>query len=77
MIGFDMLGSKKCHVKRRGKSLRGQTSQSAQAWMLESRAERSAFGASLRGARHSSSRRWFEFSESKNVTAESHEQTNK
>ena len=36
--------------------------------MLESRAERSAIGASLRGARHSSSRRWLEFSESQNLT---------
>ena len=34
--------------------------------MLESRAERSALGASLRDARHSSSRRRLEFSESKN-----------
>ena len=33
--------------------------------MLESGAERSALGASLRGARHSSSRRWLEFSESR------------
>ena len=46
-------------------------------WMLESSAERSALGASLSGARHSSSRRWIQFSDSKNLTAESHnEQTN-
>ena len=38
---------------------------SAQARMLESRAERSALSASLRGARHSSSRRCLEFSKSK------------
>ena len=39
--------------------------------MLESGAEQSAPGASLRGARHSSSRRrWLEFSESKYLTAE-------
>ena len=44
--------------------------------MLESRAERRALGASLRGARHSSSRRWLEFSESKKLSAESHEQIN-
>ena len=37
-------------------------SQSAQAWMLESRAEQRALGASLRGARHSTSRRWLECS---------------
>ena len=45
--------------------------------MLESRAERIALGASPRGVRHSSSRRWLDFSESKNLTAESHEQINK
>ena len=38
--------------------------------MLESRAERSALGASLRGARHSSSRRWRGFSESPNLAAD-------
>ena len=43
--------------------------------MLEPRAEQSTLGASLRGARHNSSRRWLEFSESKDLTAESHEQT--
>ena len=41
--------------------------------MLESRAVRSALGA----APDSSSRRWLEFSVFKNLTAESHEQTNK
>ena len=40
--------------------------------MLESRAERSALGAAADVA--VSSRRWLEFSESKNLTAESHEQ---
>ena len=42
--------------------------------MLESRAERSALGAAPAVAE--SSRRWLEFSESKNLTAESHEQKN-
>ena len=37
--------------------------------MLESGAEPSALDASLRGARHSSNRRWLEFSESKDLTA--------
>ena len=37
--------------------------------MLESRAEQNVVVASLRGARYSSSRRWFDFSESKNLTA--------
>ena len=46
--------------------------------MLESGTERSVLGASLCDARHSSSgRRWLEFTESEDLTAESHEQTNK
>ena len=36
--------------------------------MLESRAERIALGVSVRGARHISSRRLLDFSESKNLT---------
>ena len=56
-------------------STRPDQSQSAQAWMLESRAEWSALGASLRGVRHCSSWRWLGFCDSKNLTAESQEQT--
>ena len=54
-------------MKCLGKFLRGQLkSQSAQARILESGAERSALGASRRGARHSTSLHyWLEFSESK------------
>ena len=37
--------------------------------MLESGPEPSAIGVSLRGARHGRSRRWLEFSESKDPTA--------
>ena len=44
--------------------------------MLESGAEGSALGASLRGTRHSSSRRWLEHSEEQYPTTGSHEQTN-
>ena len=50
-------------------------SQSAQAWIRESRAERSA--TSARQAFSSSSRRWLEFSMCKNLFAKSHDQTNK
>ena len=69
-------------MKCLGKFLRGQLkSQSAQARILESGAERSALGASRRGARHSTSLHyWLEFSESKDVpvtTAGSREHTNK
>ena len=38
--------------------------------MIESRADLSALGTSLRGGGHGSSRRWPEFSETKNLTAE-------
>ena len=44
--------------------------------MLEFGAERSALGASLRGARHSSSRRWHDFLKSKYLTAGSHDKQN-
>ena len=50
-----------CHAKLLGTSLRGKTVKSAQALVLESGAARRAFGAALRGARHSSSRRWLDF----------------
>ena len=75
-----MLVREKCHVKRIGTSLfaaRLLYGQSAQARMLESGAKRSALGASLRNARHSSSRPWLDFFVSTDITAASHEQTNK
>ena len=56
------------HVKRLGTSLHGNTSQSAQAWIRESRAERSATSA-RQAFSSSSSRRWLEFSVSKNLFA--------
>ena len=56
-------------------SFRQHCSHSAQAWICESRAERSA--TSARQAYCRRSRRWLEFSMSQNLTAKSHDQTSK
>ena len=67
-----LLLEKKKHVKRLGTSLGGQTRVSVGLdARLQGRAKRTP-----RGAGRSSSRPWLEFSESKNLTAESREQKN-
>ena len=70
--GIGFVVEKKYHVKRLGTPLRGQTSLSVG---LDARAHGRA-KCTRRGTERSSSRRWLEFSESKNLTAESHEQKN-
>ena len=76
MLGLDACLKEIPREALRHVSSRPDQSQSAQARMPESRAERSVLAVSLRGARHSSSRRWLVFSESQNLAAESHEQAN-
>ena len=77
VLGSDAWLRKMPRGAPRHDSSRPDYSQSAQVRMLESGAERSALGAPLRSGRHGISPRWLEFSGSKYVNAESHEQTNK
>ena len=70
--GLGCFDEKKYHVKRPGTCLRGQNTRVLSVGLdarVQGRAKRTRRGAECRG-----SRRWLEFSESKNLTAESHEQ---